>query len=245
MEVKDRVSIVTGGARRIGKAICKALAARGSKVIIHFNQSEDEAQRTVEEIKMAYKTDAIALRADLSKSDEIYEMVKKAKEAFNHIDILVNNAAIFFKTPFLDTREENWDSIIDTNLKAPFLCTKAVVAEMIKQEQGKIINIADIGGMKPRADYIPYCVSKAGLIALTQGLAKALAPMIQVNCIAPGEVLFPEDYVEDEIEKSRSKVLLKKLGSPEDIARTVIFLIEGSDFITGSTFVVDGGRLLA
>lgn len=245
MDIKNRVSIVTGGAKRIGKAICRALASCGSHLVIHFNQSETEAAKTAEEIKKAFSVKAVCLKADLSNSIEITEMVKRAKDIFKRIDILVNNASIFFKTPFSKTSEEDWDNILDTNLKAPFLCAKAVSAEMLKQGQGKIINIADIGGMRPWVDYIPYCVSKAGLIALTQGLAKALAPVIQVNCIAPGEVLFPEDYIESEIEKSRSKILLKKLGSPEDVARTVVFLIEGSDFITGATFVVDGGRLIS
>lgn len=245
MDIKNKVSIVTGGAKRVGKAICKALAERGSNVVIHFNQSEDEAQETVDEIKAAYPVDAICLKADISNSDDIGKMIQRTKESFKRVDILVNNAAIFFKTPFIEIREENWDTIVDTNLKGPFLCAKAVAEEMIKQGQGKIINISDIGGIKPWADYIPYCVSKAGLVTLTQGLAKALAPTIQVNCIAPGEVLFPEDYVEDDVAKTRSKILLKKLGSPEDIARTVIFLIEGSDFITGATVVVDGGRLIS
>lgn len=244
MGIKNKVSIVTGGAKRVGRAICKALAERGSNVAVHFNQSEDEAQKTVDELKAAYSVEAICLQADLSRADDIDRMIKQAKEVFKRIDILVNNAAVFFKTPFLELRENDWDTMLDTNLKGPFLCAKAVVGEMIKQGQGKIINIADIGGIRPWADYIPYCVSKAGLIALTQGLAKTLAPTIQVNCIAPGEVLFPEDYVE-EVETSAQKIVLKKLGSPEDIARTVVFLIEGSDFITGSTFVVDGGRLIS
>jgi NAD(P)-dependent dehydrogenase (short-subunit alcohol dehydrogenase family) len=171
--------------------------------------------------------------------------VQKTLRTFGSIEILVNNAAIFYKTPFQKIKETDWDRHMDINLKGTFLCSHKVGLEMLKKEQGKIINIADWAGLRPYRGYIPYCVSKAGVICLTQALAKTLAPHVQVNCIAPGPMLLPEDMSENEIKEIIQGTPLKRIGSPEDIAKTVLFLIEGSDFITGATYHVDGGRYIA
>lgn len=234
---------MTGAARRVGRVVALALARRGAHVVVHYHQSSEAAQRTVEEIK-ALGVRATALAADLSRVSEIESMVERAVQFLGRLDVLVNNASVFWRTPFGSITERDWDDHLDVNLKATFFCAQAAAPVMQKQGEGKIINISDWAGYRPYADYIPYCVSKAGVIALTQVLARTLAPTIQVNGVAPGPVLLPEDYDEREREKIIQETPLGRLGSPEDVAQAVLFLIEGSDFITGHTLVVDGGRLI-
>lgn len=243
MQLKDRGVLVTGAARRVGRVVALALARRGAHVVVHYHQSSEAAQRTVEEIK-ALGVRATALAADLSRVSEIESMVERAVQFLGRLDVLVNNASVFWRTPFGSITERDWDDHLDVNLKATFFCAQAAAPVMQKQGEGKIINISDWAGYRPYADYIPYCVSKAGVIALTQVLARTLAPTIQVNGVAPGPVLLPEDYDEREREKIIQETPLGRLGSPEDVAQAVLFLIEGSDFITGHTLVVDGGRLI-
>lgn len=243
MQLKDRGILVTGAAKRVGRAVALALARRGAHVVVHYHRSSEAAQRTVEEIK-ALGVRATALAADLSRVSEIESLVERAARFLGRLDVLINNAAVFWRTPFGAITERDWDDHLDVNLKATFFCAQAAAQVMQKQGEGKIINISDWAGYRPYADYIPYCVSKAGVIALTQVLARTLAPTIQVNGVAPGPVLLPEDYDEREREKIIQETPLGSLGSPEDVAQAVLFLIEGSDFITGHTLVVDGGRLI-
>jgi NAD(P)-dependent dehydrogenase (short-subunit alcohol dehydrogenase family) len=184
------------------------------------------------------------LTADLSRVSEIESVVERAARFLGRLDVLINNASVFWRTPFGAITERDWDDHFNVNLKATFFCAQAAAQVMQKQGEGKIINISDWAGYRPYADYIPYCVSKAGVIALTQVLARTLAPTIQVNGVAPGPVLLPEDYDDREREKVIQETPLGRLGSPEDVAQAVLFLIEGSDFITGHTLVVDGGRLI-
>ncbi len=243
MEITGRGALVTGAARRIGRAIALALAERGADVVVHYHHSEEEAQATVREIQ-ARGVRALALRADLSDVSQIEGLIENAARFLGRLDILVNNASVFFRTPFGSTTEEQWDLHLDVNLKAPFFCAQYAARIMREGGGGKIINIADWAGFRPYVGYIPYCVSKAGLIALTQVLARTLAPTILVNAVAPGPVLLPEEYGEEEVRAILAGTPLKRLGSPEDVVRAVLFLIEGSDFITGHTLVVDGGRLI-
>lgn len=243
MEITGRGALVTGAARRIGRAIALALAERGANVVVHYHHSEEEAQATVREIQ-ARGVRALALRADLSDVSQIEGLIENAARFLGRLDILVNNASVFFRTPFGSTTEEQWDLHLDVNLKAPFFCAQYAARIMREGGGGKIINIADWAGFRPYVGYIPYCVSKAGLIALTQVLARTLAPTILVNAVAPGPVLLPEEYGEEEVRAILAGTPLKRLGSPEDVVRAVLFLIEGSDFITGHTLVVDGGRLI-
>jgi NAD(P)-dependent dehydrogenase (short-subunit alcohol dehydrogenase family) len=211
-------------------------------VIVHYYASERKAREVVFLIEEAGQQ-TVALRADLSQSQQVEALIRESLSAFGRIDVLVNNAAVFYRTPFPDVSEEDWDKHLDLNLKGVFLCCKTVAPTMLAQGSGHIINIADVAGMRPWADYLPYSVSKAGVVALTQGLAKALAPTIQVNAVAPGTVLFPESFSEEEKEKVRAVIPLGREGTPEDVARTVAFLAE-SDFITGAVIPVDGGRLV-
>lgn len=244
MNIQGKTALVTGGVKRIGKAIALALAEKGANVAISYLTSKKEAVETLHQLSnIGIK--AIAVQADISKVDEVKKLVQKTIKTFGSIDILINNAAIFHKTPFESIREKDWDHHIDINLKGTFLCSQKVGIEMLRKKRGKIINIADWAGLRPYRNYLPYCVSKAGVICLTQALAKTLAPHIQVNAIAPGPVLLPKDLSKKELKEIIKGTPLKKLGSPEDISKTVIFLIEGSDFITGATYLVDGGRLIA
>jgi len=244
MILKDKIVLVTGSARRVGKCISLTLAERGANVIINYRTSQKEAEKVVEEITK-FGVRSAALKADISKAEEVKTMIEKILQEFGDLHILVNNAAVFFKTPFETITERDWDKTIDINLKGTFLCSKYAADEMLKRKEGKIINIADWSGIRPYTNYIPYCVSKAGVIALTKAFAKTLAPYIQVNCILPGPIILPENFTEKEREEIIASVPLKRIGSPEDIASTVAFLIEGSDFITGGTYAVDGGRLIS
>lgn len=242
MEIEGKVALVTGAARRVGRAIALALAERGAELVIHYLDSEREAQEVLALAKQAGGK-PVAVRGDVSVSADVNRIVETALQAFGRIEILVNNAAIFYRTPFEKLTEEDWDLFLDVNLKGPFLLCRKVGEIMIRQGRGKIINLADIAGRKVWAEYIPYSVSKAGLIALTKGLAKALAPAVQVNAIAPGAVLLPDGTTPDERERAIRRIPLDRLGSPEDIARAAVYLIE-NDFITGEILTVDGGQHL-
>jgi NAD(P)-dependent dehydrogenase (short-subunit alcohol dehydrogenase family) len=237
-------ALITGGAKRVGKGIALALAKHNAQVAISYQTSSKEAEKTVNELQ-ALGAKALAVAADVSKAQAVDHLIKTVQKTFGSIDILVNNAAIFEETPFDRLTEKEWDRHLEINLKGTFLCARAVSEVMRKQGRGKIINIADWSGIRPYKDYLPYCVSKAGVIALTKALALELAPMIQVNCICPGPILLPETYGEKERKAIIQETPLARLGSPEDIAAAVLFFIQGSDFVTGAILPVDGGRLIA
>lgn len=240
MEISGRVALVTGGARRLGKEISLHLASLGADIAINCFSSMKEAEETRELIKGRGRQAHIFV-ADVSNSREVKDMVKGVIEAFGRIDILINNSAIFYKTDFLTLSESDWDSFMNVNLKGAFLCSQEVGRHLLSQGFGKIINIADVGGVKAWKNYIPYCVSKAGLIMLTKCMAKALAPFVQVNAVAPGPVLLPDAY--DERESAIEGTLLKREGSPLDVAKAIQFLIE-TDYTTGEIVFVDGGSRL-
>jgi len=242
MEIEGKVALVTGAAKRVGRSIALALAESGAELVIHYRDSEREAQEVLALAKRAGGK-PVAVRGDLSIAADTEHIVQTAMRAFGRIEILVNSAAIFYRTPFEQLTEEDWDRFLTVNLKAPFLLCRQAGEIMLRQGQGKIINLADIAGMKAWAEYIPYSVSKAGMISLTQGLAKALAPSVQVNAIAPGAILLPEGTTPEEREQAIRRVPLKRLGSPEDIARAAIYLIQ-NDFITGEVLTLDGGQHL-
>lgn len=243
MELAGKVVLVTGAAVRIGRAIAMAAAERGADVVVHYRRSRAEAEALVSEIERL-GVRAVALAADLERAGEVRQLVTTALERMGRIDVLVNNAAIFPRAPFLELTEEEWDRTLDTNLKAPFLLAQAVAPQMLARGFGKIINLADVGAFRPWPNYLAYCVSKAGVVTLTQALARALAPAVQVNAIAPGAILFPDDWDEKRRERLLADVPLRRAGGPEDVARTLLYLIEGSDYVTGAVIPVDGGRLL-
>jgi pteridine reductase len=244
VQAGGKIALVTGAARRVGKAIALALADRGAHIVITYNTSGDEALATLGEIE-ARGVQGLALQANITRRGDVDAVVRQVLERFGRIDILVNNASNYYKTPFETLSEEQWDDLLGTNLKGTFLVSKRVGDEMLKTGAGKIINLADWAGFRPYKDYLPYCVAKAGVIALTTALAKTLAPQIQVNAVAPGPVLLPEDFSDSLRQAVVRATPLKRIGAPSDIAQTVVFLVEGSDFITGAIIPVDGGRLIA
>jgi pteridine reductase len=242
MDLKNKVALITGGARRIGRAIALDLAAHGTSVAVHYRTSQSEADAVVAEIT-TNGSKAQTFRANLEHVAEIEQMVANIVDAFGRIDILINSASIFAPTPLTEITERDWDANLDTNLKAPFFLSKFAATAMRKQGAGKIVNLGDWAGIRPYKDYLPYSVSKSGLIGLTKALAKELAPEIQVNCIALGMVMPPENYSKAEIERLVGRTLTKKMGTPEDVARAVVFFCE-TDFATGTILPLEGGRLL-
>lgn len=238
-KLEGRVALVTGAARRIGRAIAFALAAEGARVAVHFGRSAEDASETARLAGNGART----FGADLRSLDEIRRLAKDVRRDMGRIDFLVNNAALFGRTPFLETTEAEWDRFHDVNLKAPFFLTQAVAREM---DEGAIVNIADTGGVNLWPGYLAYGSSKAGLAALTRGFARALAPKIRVNAILPGPMLPPEGEGDlESLDEAVAKTLLRRPGSPLDIAAAVRFLLTDGAYITGALLPVDGGRLAA
>jgi pteridine reductase len=243
MELKGKVAIVTGAARRVGRVIAARLAEHGAAVAIHYNRSRAEAESLAADLERAGGR-ARVFAANLESVAEIERMLEEVMKAFDRIDVLVNSASVFYRKPIDEITERDWDANLDTNLKAPFFLSKFAGAIMRRQGAGKIVNIGDWAGIRPYNNYLPYTVSKSGLIGLTRALAKALAPEVQVNCIAVGPVLPPEDYSDEETARLVAGTLTGRIGSPDDVANAVLFLCAGTDFATGATLLIDGGRLL-
>ncbi len=243
MDLKQKVALVTGAGRRVGRAIALAFAERGASVAVHYRSSSAEAEAVVAEIARKQGR-AQAFHADLEHIAEIEQMVADVLKTFGRLDVLVNSASIFGPKPLDQITERDWDANLDTNLKAPFFLSKLAGAAMRRQGAGKIVNLGDWAAIRPYKDYLPYSVSKSGLIGLTRALAKELAPEVQVNCIALGMVMPPEEYSKAEVERLVSRSLTKKMGAPEDVARAVMFFCESTDYATGTTLTLDGGRLL-
>lgn len=243
MRLKNKVAIVTGSSRGIGKAIALAFAREGAKVVVNYVRSEDKAKELVKRIE-ALNSMGMAIKADVSKPEEVENMVNRVREKFGRIDILVNNAGIGAHL-VKGSDIEKWDKIMDVNLKGVFLCCRAVAKVMLKQKSGSIINISSIGGIRAGISSLYYSVSKAGVIMLTKCLALELAPYVRVNSIAPGYIKTPmmaRTLSEEEIIKS---IPLRRLGTPEDVANVAVFLASSdSDHITGQVIAVDGGRVI-
>ena len=244
MELKEKVVLITGGAKRVGKTIALTLAKDGANFAIHYRTSEKEAKKTKEELE-SMGVSVFLVKGDLREVKKAYEVVDKTVDHYGRIDVLINNAAVFYKTPIFEVREKDWDTFLDVNLKAVFFTSQRAAGYMLEKGGGKIINIADWAGIRPYTNYIPYCISKGGIITLTKALARTLAPVIQVNAVAPGPVMVPENLPEDEKIEILEKTPLKRFGSPKDIAEAVRFLVVGTDFATGTILLVDGGRLIA
>lgn len=245
MRLQGKVVLVTGAARRVGRSIAMALGQRGARVAIHYNRSRKEAERLADDIRDGFGRDAALFKADLAEPRDIRRLVEAVFRQFGAVHVLVNNASIYEKTDFEETSLQDWNSHLDVNLRAPFLLCQAVAPLMREAGEGRIINLGDWAAHRPYAAYIPYCVSKAGLLCLTQALAKELAPEITVNAVLPGPVLLPENFSRTARAAVIKATLLKRLGTPEDIAQAVLFLMESGDFITGVSLPVDGGRLIA
>ena len=236
----NRVALVTGSAKRLGRAVALRLAGEGADVVIHYRSSEADARSAVAEVEKLGRR-AVAISADLSRLEEIKKLFDQASARFGRLDVLVNSAANFVRSEFLTTSEPKWSESLDTNLKAPFFCSQAA-APLLKQGRGVIINFADIGAFLAWPGYIPHCISKAGVVMLTKCLAKELAPDVRVNAIAPGTITMPDDPPEWQADFVRLAPL-QRVGTPEDIADAVIYLAT-APFATGHVLVLDGGRTL-
>jgi NAD(P)-dependent dehydrogenase (short-subunit alcohol dehydrogenase family) len=237
----EQVVLVTGAGRRIGREIALTLGRAGASVIVNYNQSRSEAQAVVREIKTG-GANAIALRADVARPAQVRRMFGAVEKRFGKLDLLVNNAGIFFPVRWDRLTERHWDQILGVNLKGPFFCAQEAAQLMRRRKRGLIINISSLGGLQAWPDYMHYCSSKAGLIMLTRCLAKSLAPDIRVNSIAPGTILFPGEKKSRMIESAIRSTPLGRAGRPEDIAQMVLHLACQGDFITGQIFPVDGGK---
>jgi 3-oxoacyl-[acyl-carrier protein] reductase/pteridine reductase len=237
-----KVALVTGAAKRIGRSVALRLASEGADVAVNYRSSKGDAEEVVAEIA-ALGRRAAAFRADVAKREDVTAMFAAVEKEFGRLDILVNNAGMFFPAKFEELTDEQWDRILDANLKSQFLCSQAATPMLRRGGHGRIINFASLGGLLAWPAYTHYCVSKAGVIMLTRCLARALAPEITVNAIAPGTISFPGDapeLAEDFIRRAP----LRRTGTPQDIDDAVVFLAQ-SAFVTGQVIVVDGGRSLA
>ena len=242
--MQGKTVLVTGGAKRVGAAICRRLHASGANVAIHFRSSAYEAFSLRGELNDLREGSAFCVQADLLDTGSLPHMVAEVVEHFGQLDALVNNASSFYATPLAGIDEAQWNDLVGTNLRAPLLLAQAAAAEL-RRRHGAIVNIVDIHAERPMHGHLLYSVAKAGLAALTKGLAQELAPQVRVNAVAPGVILWPEgDEWNDE--ETRRKIvahtLLKREGEPDDIARTVKFLIADAPYITGQVIAVDGGR---
>jgi pteridine reductase len=242
VELDGKVAIVTGGAVRLGRALALALAEQGVRVGVHYGSSAGPAETVVKEIK-AMGSDAVAVQADLSQPAEARSIVERAAAHLGQVDILVNSAAIFEPGNWDDTTEANWDRHFAINVKSPFFLSQAFAAHVGRERAGHIVNIADWRGVRPGSDHMAYTLTKAAIIAMTKSLALALAPNIQVNAIAPGLILPPPDQDQAYLESKAKQVPAQRVGSPQEIANAMIFLLR-SDFVTGDLIFVTGGEHL-
>lgn len=244
MDLQNKTVLITGGVVRVGRAITLELLAAGANVYCHYNTSQQEAQSLGVQAEK-YKGTLHLIQGDLGSLNFAHNLIDQVYQEAGRLDVLINNAAIFFKTPLGEVTEDEWERLFHLNLKIPFFCAQKAGIYMKKQGAGKIINIGDPSGLSPWPSFIPYGLTKSGIISMTKGLAKALAPEVMVNCVNPGPVMFPDHYSDEDRERALKKTLLKKEGSADDIARTVRFILDGSDYITGAIFNVDGGRSIA
>jgi NAD(P)-dependent dehydrogenase (short-subunit alcohol dehydrogenase family) len=244
MDLQGKVSIVTGAAKRVGKAIALELASAGSDIALHYRRSRPEAEETRRQVE-AKGVRCRIFQADLASSKAIDALVRRILRSFGHWDVLVNSASVFTRKPLEEAVLEDFDGPYRVNLRAPALLTKHLGLGNFKLKRtSRIINLGDVGGMLAWPGYLPYSLSKAGVFQLTRTSAKLLAPHVLVNCIAPGPILMPEKHTAAQKAASLERTLLKRLGGEAEVARAVRFLAE-SDYITGVVLPVDGGRMLA
>ncbi len=244
-ELKDKVALITGAARRVGAVIARTLHAQGMNVVLHYLSSRNEAEALRDQLNGIRPDSVITLACDLHDTRALAQLTEQSAQAWGRLDALINNASTFYPTPSGIISEEHWDDLIGSNLKAPlFLAQNA--APFLKKSRGCVINIADIHAVRPLKNYTVYSIAKAGLVMLTKSLARELGPEIRVNAVAPGAILWPEKEL-DEIVKQRiiAGTALKRQGEPGDVARAILFLIRDADYISGETITVDGGRTLS
>lgn len=244
--MQGKVVLITGGAKRVGAAICRRLHSAGANLMLHYRASAGEARLLQAELNHVRAESVALIQADLLDLNKLPAIIDQTLQTFTRLDALVNNASSFFATPVSEITAAAWDDLIGTNLRAPLFLAQAA-APALKRTQGAIVNIADIHGERPLKNFVVYSVAKAGLIAVTRSLARELAPEVRVNAIAPGPILWPDDASFDELSRQRivSQTPLKREGEPDDIAKAVYFLLAEAPYVTGETLRVDGGRHVA
>jgi pteridine reductase len=242
--MQEKVALITGGARRVGAAIGRLLHQGGMNLMVHYRSSAEEARALQAELA-AQRADSVALvQADLLNAGSLPAMVNETLQQFGRLDVLINNASSFFPTVIGEITEREWDDLVGTNLKTPLFLSQAA-APHLRRNHGCIVNIVDIHADRPMRNYLVYSVAKGGLVALTRSLAAELGPEVRVNGVSPGAIIWPEDERwSDELARQRivQTTLLKRVGDPEDIARTVRFLVFDAPYVTGQVIAVDGGR---
>lgn len=242
----SKVVLITGAGKRVGATVAQYCHQLGMRVAIHYRESAQQAFDLCAHFNQQRSHSAMALQADLRDTERLEALIGKVVAEWGQLDVLINNASSFYPTPLAKVTPRIWEDVIASNLKAPFFLSQCA-APTLKQQNGCIINLIDIQAQRPLKNYSVYCIAKAGLVMLTKSLAKELGPDIRVNAIAPGIVLWPDDETEFN-EALRKKIIarnaLKRAGTPQDIANTVVFLINHADFITGQIIAVDGGRSL-
>ena len=240
---KIRTVLITGGAKRIGLAIAKYLHQYGFNIIITYNKSKNDAEKALSILNNNRPNSCAIIQANFSTIKSYNSLYNKALKVFGRIDVLINNASKFYPTKIDTVNDKNWTDIINTNLKTPLFLSKSFFPEL-KKRKGSIINIIDIHVNPPLKNHIIYNLSKAGLLALTQSLAKDLAPSVRVNGVSPGAIMWPKTINKKRKKEIISKIALQRIGEPDDIAKTILFLITNGDYITGQNINVDGGRRL-
>ena len=244
--LENKVILITGGAKRVGAAICRMLHAGGAKLMIHYRQSASEARALQAELNLQRPNSVAIIHGDLLNLAVLPKLVQETVQHFGRLDVLINNASSYYATELGDIGDDQWQDLIGSNLKAPLFLSQAAAAELTKTK-GCIINITDMHVERPKKGYIVYSVAKAGLVTLTKSLAHEMAPDVRVNAVAPGPVMWPEDNPQfDEVYRKRviSQTLLKRIGEGDDVAKAVRFLIQDAPFMTGQVIAVDGGRSL-
>ena len=243
---QQKVVLITGGAKRVGAAICRLLHASGANLMIHYRNSVNEARALQSEFNLQRPNSAAIIQADLLTLPALPSLVQETIRHFGRLDVLINNASSYYPTELGQIDEQQWHDLTGSNLQAPLFLAQAAANEL-RRRRGCIVNITDMHVERPKKGYIVYSVAKAGLVTLTNSLAHELAPEVRVNAVAPGPVLWPEDNPQfDEVYRQRviSQTLLKRIGESDDVARAVRFLIDDAPFITGQVIAVDGGRSL-
>jgi pteridine reductase len=242
MSLAGRRALVTGAGRRLGRAIAVGLARAGCDLAVHYHTSRDDAEATGREIRATGRR-AELLDADLRDATAARGLADRAAKALSGLDILVNSAAIMVRQSVEAVTPESWDETQNLNVRAGFFVAQGAIAHL-RPARGRIVNIADVAGFEPWPEYVAHCVSKAAVVMLTKGLARALAPDITVNAVAPGAVLVPESWDAKARQQLIESTPLERLGTPDDVVRAVCYLLDSGDYVTGTTLIVDGGRLI-